>query len=309
MVWLKRIFLFMMVNVLVVMTLSFLTSIFGIGRYITAYGIDYSALAVFCLVWGMGGAFISLLISKQMVKWSMGVKIVDPNTYEPELQNLVQMVHRLARAAGLPKMPEVGIYDAPDVNAFATGPSRSNSLVAVSTGLLRSMNREEVEGVIGHEISHVANGDMVTLTLLQGVLNAFVMFLARIISFAIANALRNRDDREDRGMSPFVHMFVVMFLEMVLGLLAAMVVAAFSRYREYRADAGSARLAGREKMISALRALQSRYERDMQFLQQGGNQPDSIKAFNISSRSGGLVALLASHPPLADRIRRLELAR
>ncbi|HAR43341.1 MAG TPA: protease HtpX, partial [Bdellovibrionales bacterium] len=190
MAWFKRISLFLLVNFLVIITISVILKLLGIQPYLTAYGIDYGNLMAFCLVWGMGGAFISLALSRIIAKFAMGVKVIAPDTHDPALQDLVQMVHQLAKSAGLPAMPEVGIYNSPEVNAFATGPTKSRALVAVSTGLLQRMHRAEVEGVLGHEIAHVANGDMVTMTLIQGVVNAFVMFLARAIAFALAQAMR-----------------------------------------------------------------------------------------------------------------------
>src|SRR3989339_1813106 len=180
----KRIFLFMAVNVLILLTLSITLNILGVRPYLNANGIDYGALMTFCLVWGIGGAFISLGLSRIMAKWMMGVQVIPPNTSDPALSSLVQTVHNLAKAAGLPKMPEVGYYNSPEINAFATGPTKSRALVAVSAGLLESMDRAQLEGVLAHEISHIANGDMVTMTLLQGVINAFVMFLARVIAFS-----------------------------------------------------------------------------------------------------------------------------
>lgn len=304
MTWLKRIFLFSLVNILVVVTISITLSLLGVNHYLTQYGIDYQQLAIFCLVWGMGGSFISLLLSRYMAKAMMGVQVIDPMTRDPELQQLVQTVHHLARSAGLSTMPEVGIYDSPDLNAFATGPSKSRSLVAVSTGLLGRMKRDEVEGVLGHEIAHIANGDMVTLTLIQGIVNAFVMFLARVLAFAISQAMRN--DREERSnTSPFMqHMMVIVF-EIFFSILGSMVVAWFSRYREFRADAGGARVAGRDKMISALRALQRVYESPA--VADVPDAPDAIRAFQISSRKGGgILRFFSTHPPLEDRINALE---
>lgn len=299
----KRIFLFMAVNVLVMVTLSLILNLLGVRPYLTSYGIDYQSLMAFCLVYGMGGAFISLLMSKMMAKWMMGVQIVDPNTHDRELGQLVQTVHRLARDAGLGTMPEVGIYDSPELNAFATGPTKSRSLVAVSTGLLSRMTHEEAEGVLGHEIAHIANGDMVTMTLVQGVVNAFVMFLSRAIAFAIAQALRGRDserESEGGGINHFVYMGVQMVLEIFFMILASMVVAYFSRWREYRADAGGARLAGRQKMIAALQALQRVYE-------QVDPEPNpSMATLKISSKPSGIMRFFSSHPPLEERIERLR---
>ena len=288
----KRIFLFLAVNLLILLTISVTMKVLGIGYYLTARGIDYGALMAFCLLWGMGGAFISLGLSRVMAKWMMGVQVIDPATTDPVLSGLVNTVHTLARAAGLPKMPEVGYYPSPEINAFATGPTRSRALVAVSAGLLETMNREQLEGVLGHEISHVANGDMVTMTLVQGVINAFVMFLARVIAFFIAN--RGRD--ENSSAAP--NYLIVFLLEIVLSVLGMIAVAAFSRWREFRADAGSAALAGREKMISALEALRRHTEEaDL-------TRNEALATMKISGRPR--FALFATHPPLEERIARLK---
>ncbi len=294
----KRIFLFLAVNLAMMITISFVLNIFGVGRYLTPYGIDYSNLAVFCFIWGMVGALFSLLISRIMAKWMMGVKIIDPNA-PGEFGELVRTVHNLARAARLPAMPQVGVYDSPEVNAFATGPTKARSLVAVSSGLLRTMAPAEVDGVLAHEITHIANGDMVTLTLIQGVVNAFVMFLARVAAFAISNALSSRDSRESRG-SPMVYWMTTMAFEILFGIIGAIIVAYFSRWREFRADAGGAKLAGREKMRSALQRLRSYAER----VEPGH---PSLQAFKINGGRGGFMRLLATHPPLEERIRRLEM--
>jgi len=293
----KRISLFIAVNLLILVTLSITLNILGIRPYLSARGLDYQALMMFCLVWGMGGAFISLGLSRIMAKWMMGVKVIDPRTGEPELARLVQTVHRLAQAANLPKMPEVGYYDSPEVNAFATGPTKSRALVAVSAGLLESLDWEQLEGVLGHEIAHIANGDMVSMTLLQGVINAFVMFLARVISFFIAN--RGRD--ENSSVAP--SFLLTMLLEIVFSALGMIVVAAFSRRREFRADAGSAGLAGREKMISALEAL----KQSLPYADLTGKR--AVATLKISGKSGGFMSLFATHPPLDERIARLKELR
>jgi heat shock protein HtpX len=286
MTWMKRAFLFMAVNLLVMLTISIVLQFLGIGHYLNARGVDYRSLAVFCLSWGMGGAFISLALSRVMAKWSMGVKVLDPRSSDA----LVATVHTLAGRAGLPIMPEVGIYDSPEPNAFATGPTRSRALVAVSTGLLKSMRKEELEGVLAHEVAHIANGDMVTMTLVQGVVNAFVMFLARVIAFALS---RN-SDRDGRGMERLT----VFALEIALGFLGMIVVAWFSRLREFRADAGSAKLGGREKMIAALQALQRRFE--------PSDEQEAYATLKIAGGRGGFMALISTHPPLEDRIAALR---
>ncbi|HCC46519.1 MAG TPA: protease HtpX [Elusimicrobia bacterium] len=289
----KRIGIFLGVNLLIILTLSITLNLLGVGHYFTARGIDFRSLLVFCLVWGMGGAFISLALSRVLAKWMMGVKVIDPNTTDSGQRELVVMVHRLAQAANLPEMPEVGWYPSPEVNAFATGPTKSRALVAVSAGLLEKMSMAEVEGVLGHEIAHVANGDMVTMTLVQGVINALVMFLARVIAFFLAN--RGRD-----GESSAPSYFVIFLLEMVLSFFGMIAVAAFSRYREYRADAGGAELAGRQKMISALEALQ----RSSRLVDLTGKE--SLATLKISNKPK--FALFSTHPPLEERIARLKAA-
>jgi len=289
----KRILLFAIVNILILVTISIVLSLFGVQPYISAYGISYRDLMIFCLVWGMGGAFISLAISRIMAKWMMGVKVIDPQTRDSELASLVNMVHSLAQRAKLPKMPEVGIYESPELNAFATGPTKSRALVAVSTGLLQGMGRDEIEGVLGHEITHVGNGDMVTMTLLQGIINAFVMFFARVIAFAVGTMVRD----EARRMVTFL---VTIVLEIGLSILGFMIVAAFSRWREFRADHGGAQLAGTQKMVSALEALrQNRELRDAQ-------EHPALATLQIFGKAGGFMALMATHPPLEVRIQRLR---
>ena len=288
----KRIFLFMAVNILILITLSVTLNLLGVQPYLTRYGIDYKALMIFCLVWGMGGAFISLGLSRIMAKWMMGVQVISPTQAGGDSAELVALVHRLAQGAGLPAMPEVGVYESPELNAFATGPTKSRALVAVSTGLLNSMNGGELEGVLGHEITHISNGDMVTMTLIQGIVNAFVMFLARVIGFAVSQSAREQNRRG-------INFMVVIVLEIILSFLGMMVVAFFSRSREFRADAGSARLAGRDKMIAALECLgRSRVPVD--------THQRAMATLKISGKSGGFMALLATHPPLEDRIAALK---
>ncbi|GIL17842.1 MAG: protease HtpX [Oligoflexia bacterium] len=298
MTWLKRIGLFIAVNVLVVLTISIILNVLGVKPYLTAYGLNYQALIIFSLVWGMGGAFISLAMSRVMAKWMMGVQVISQDDRDPALRELVQMVHELSQAAQLPAQPEVGVYDSPEVNAFATGPSKSRSLVAVSTGLLRRMNRDEIRGVLGHEVAHIANGDMVTMTLIQGVVNAFVMFLARAMAYALT--MSRGQDGEERQGTPISYYAIQFVLEMVFMVLGSMVVAWFSRYREYRADAGGARLAGRGNMIQALEGLKRSFD-DIE----PSAQP-SVQALKISSRPGGIMRLFSTHPPLEERIERLK---
>lgn len=271
-------------------------NLLGVKPYLTSYGLDYQSLLIFCTVWGMVGSFISLGLSKFMAKRMMGVQIVDNSHH---YAGLVNTVHRLAKAANLPKMPEVGVFESPEVNAFATGPSKSNSLVAVSTGMLQSMREDEIEGVLGHEIAHIANGDMVTMALIQGVINAFVMFLARIAAFALQNAL-SKDDEEGGTVGGLSYYLTTFVFEIIFGFIGMFVVAWFSRQREYRADAGGAKLAGRDKMINALKRLQAQFEHGV-----FDDRTKEMNAMKISSKDG-LMAMLSTHPRLGDRIRRLE---
>ncbi len=290
----KRILLFVATNLAVMLTVSIVLSVLGIGGYRTAAGLDYGALAVFCLVWGSAGAFISLLMSRWLAKRAMGVQLVDGRTGHEDADWLYRTIERLARQAQLP-MPEVGIYDSPEVNAFATGPSKSRSLVAVSSGLLRGMRREEVEGVLAHELSHIQNGDMVTMTLIQGVVNAFVLFASRVI----ANIVRNAVDERIAAMVGFI---VTIVLDIALGILGAMVVAWFSRAREFRADAGAAALAGRGNMIAALRRLQTTHQ-----LVDPSNQ--ALATMKIAGGGNRWMMLFSTHPPLEARIAALESMR
>ncbi len=297
MMWLRRIGLFILVNLLVVFTISIVLSVLNVQPYLTARGIDYSSLMIFCLVWGMGGAFISLLLSRWMAKMMMGVQLIDPeNPGNNQERQLVQTVYRLAEKAGMTTMPEVGYFQSPAPNAFATGASRNSALVAVSTGLFDAMGQDEIEAVLGHEITHVVNGDMVTMTLLQGVINAFVMFLARVVAYAIE---RNEDNRRGGGMMEY---FLIMMLQFVFGIIGMIPLMAFSRWREFRADAGGARLAGKRKMIDALKALKAFQEQPQA---QGLPQPaPAMRAMQISSGDG--FSFFASHPSLDVRIERLE---
>jgi heat shock protein HtpX len=248
---------------------------------------------IFCLVWGMGGSFISLAMSKMMAKWFMGVRVIDPQTSDPTLRWVVDTVYRISKDAGMNKMPEVGIYMSREVNAFATGATKNRALVAVSAGLLESMDKNEIEGVLGHEITHITNGDMVTMDLLQGVINAIVMFLARIITFAITS-------RRDEETSPWARIIITNILEIVFSFFGMIVLAFFSRVREFSADEGGARLSGKENMIAALRKLQKTVERAEM------TNAQSFKAFKISSKPSGFMSLFSTHPPLEKRIKHLE---
>lgn len=288
---LKRVVLFAITNILVVLTLSISAQIL-----MAFFGVDIQGFTGILILYGaigMGGAFVSLWMSKFMAKQMMGVRIINPREADPNLRQMVELVHELSRRAGLKKMPEVGIYESPEVNAFATGPSKNNSLVAVSTGLLQRMNKDQVEGVLAHEVAHIANGDMVTMTLIQGIINTVVLILSRLISSVVAGQL-------DERTRPFVQFGLFMALQIVLGILGSLVVNAFSRHREFRADAGSAKISSKEKMISALRAL-------------GGTETaldDEHKAFASMKISGHpMMKLFSTHPPIAERIAALEKAR
>ncbi len=290
----KRVFLLIVTNFAILAVLSVTMQLLGIDTALeNETGLNLPGLLVFAAIFGFGGAFISLLISKWMAKMSTGAKVIEvpANTTE---RWLVDTVKRQAERAGI-GMPEVAIYDAPDVNAFATGWNRNDALVAVSTGLLNNMTQDEAEAVLGHEISHVANGDMVTLTLVQGVLNTSVLFLSRVVGFIFDRVLLKNE--RGQGMGFFVATFAA---QMVLGVLASMVVAWFSRHREFRADAGGADLAGRQKMIAALERLKMNHEQTA--------LPAQMSAFGISG-GGGLSRLFMSHPPLDERIAALRAAQ
>ena len=290
----KRIFLFLATNLAIVVTLSIVLSLLGVGRYITPEGgLNVGALAVFCFIWGMGGAFISLQMSRWIAKQATGVQLVDGRTGQQEQDWLYETVRRLTQQANLP-MPQVGIYDSGEVNAFATGPSKSRSLVAVSSGLLRAMRPNEAEAVLAHEVAHIGNGDMVTMTLLQGVINAFVMFLARLVAFAV----RQGTDSRNAYMLSWVVMIV---LEIGLGILGSLITAWFSRHREFRADYGGATLAGRENMIAALRRLAANRELV-------DTQHQALATLKIHGKRGWMV-FFSTHPPLEERIAALENSR
>ena len=292
----RRIFFFLLLNLAVIVTISIILSLLNVQPYLTRSGLDMRSLLIFCLIWGMVGSFISLAMSRLMAKWMMGVEVIDPDTTQPVERQLLATVRQLVKQAGLPKMPEVGIYESDEVNAFATGPTSSRALVAVSSGLLRRMDWTEIEGVLGHEISHISNGDMVTMALLQGVVNAFVMFFARVVAYAVMNLGR----RENESRSPLLYNLLVFAFEILFMLLGAIVVATYSRAREYRADEGGARYAGKASMIQALTRLQ-----EVSSIQDPRAQQASFQALKISNPKG-MMRLFATHPPLADRIARLE---
>jgi heat shock protein HtpX len=286
----KRILLFVLTNVLVVVVLGIVASLLGVNRFLTANGLNLGALLGFALVMGFGGAIISLLISKPMAKWTSGVQVINQPQNADEAW-IVETVRRLSGQAGV-GMPEVGIFEG-EPNAFATGAFKNSALVAVSTGLLQGMTREEIEAVIGHEVAHIANGDMVTMTLIQGVMNTFVVFLSRVIGYAVDSFLRKGDDRDS---GPGIgYMITTIVLDIVLGFAAAIVVAWFSRQREFRADAGAAQLMGRKQpMVNALARLGGMTP---------GELPKSVAAMGIA---GGIGRLFSTHPPIEERIAALQ---
>jgi heat shock protein HtpX len=292
----KRVFLLIVTNLAIVFVLGLVVSVLGLDRYPVGEGggIPFGSLLVMATVFGFGGAFISLLISKPMAKFQTGARVIEQPSSELEAWLLATVRHQADRL-GI-KMPEVAVFDSPDMNAFATGARKNAALVAVSTGLVRGMSRDEVEAVLGHEMSHVANGDMVTLTLIQGVLNTFVLFLSRVIGFVVDRMINGNSERE-RGPGPVAYMISIVS-QIVLGIVASFIVAWFSRQREYRADAGGASVAAKSKMIAALERLRAS--------QEPSHLPDAVAAFGIRPKKGGLWALMASHPPLEDRIARLQ---
>ena len=287
----RRILLFVLTNLAVMTLLTVVIKVFGIDTYTyTKTGINFQGILVLSAVFGFGGSFISLLMSKWVAKWQTGAKVIE-NPSNPTESWLLSTVRRQAQGAGI-GMPEVAIYDSPEMNAFATGASRNKALVAVSSGLLQQMSRDEIEAVLAHEVSHVANGDMVTMTLLQGVLNTFVIFLARVVGTVVDRAISGGRD-SGGGLAYFA---IVIVLQIVFGMLASTVVMAFSRWREFRADAGSARLSGKEKMIAALTRLSQGHGEN--------NLPKAIQAFGIAG--GGMRKLFSSHPPIEERIAALR---
>lgn len=289
----KRVFLFLATNLAVIVVLGIVTRLLGADQWFTQQGINYQGLLIFAAIFGMGGAFISLAISKWSAKRMTGAQVIEQPRNDVE-RWLVATVQRQAQRAGI-GMPDVAIFDSPQPNAFATGMNKNKSLVAVSTGLLGNMSRDEVEAVLGHEVSHVANGDMVTLALIQGVVNTFVIFAARIVGYMVDSALRGNREGGGIGIGYFVTTIIA---EIVFGILASIIVMWFSRYREFRADHGGAQLAGRSKMISALEKLKRGQE---------GALPDQLAAFGIKGSMGrGLRRLFMSHPPLDERIAALQ---
>ncbi|MGX1265351.1 heat shock protein HtpX [Rossellomorea marisflavi] len=289
----KRIFYFLLTNVLVLLTISIIFSLTGAGRYINSDGsLNLVALLIFSAIIGFTGSFISLAMSRWMAKRMMNVRVLDPNgALTADEQSVVEKVHRLSRAAGLTHMPEVGIYDSPEVNAFATGPSKKKSLVAVSTGLLYEMDDDAVEGVIAHEVAHVTNGDMVTMTLLQGVVNTFVVFLSRVAAWIATRFVKEE-------LAPIVHFIAVIVFQIVFSILGSLVVFAYSRHREFHADRGGADLAGKDKMVHALRMLKD-YTGRMK-----GDDDTAIATLKINNKKKS--SIFSTHPDLDVRISRLE---
>ncbi|NNU44079.1 protease HtpX [Ramlibacter montanisoli] len=288
----KRIFLFVLTNLAVVVVLGIVASLLGVNRFLTANGLNLGQLLVFAAIMGFGGAIISLLLSKTIAKWSSGVQVIDQPRNADEAW-IVDTVRRFANEAKI-GMPEVGIFEG-EPNAFATGAFKNNALVAVSTGLLQGMTREEVEAVIGHEVAHIANGDMVTMTLIQGVMNTFVVFLSRVVGYVVDGWLSRGEQRSGPGIGYFVTTIV---LDILLGFVAAIIVAWFSRQREFRADRGSAQLMGRKQpMINALARLGGMVP---------GELPKSLQAMGITS---GVGKLFSTHPPIEERIAALQNAQ
>jgi len=287
----KRVLLFLLTNFAVMAVITIISRVFGLDNYMTEFGIDYKALAIYSFLWGSVGSIIALFMSKSAAKRSMGVEIIENPSNDTESW-LVETVRRQSERAGI-GMPEVGIFQSAGPNAFATGANRNNALVAVSSGLLDQMTREEAEAVMGHEISHVANGDMITMTLLQGILNAFVLFISRVIGFVMSSASKGRGGSVRAG-----NFIGTMIAQFVLGFLAALIIKWFSRYREFHADAGGAKLSGSMNMINALKALQR------------VSEPQPLKGqfvgFGVSGVKSTVAKLFSTHPPLEDRIAALE---
>ncbi|WP_026907918.1 protease HtpX [Paucisalibacillus globulus] len=286
----KRIFYFLLTNVLVLLTISIIFTILPVD-YISNGTIQFGPLLIFSAIIGFTGSFISLAMSRWMAKKMMGVQVIDPNGPMNEYEKaVVEKVHRLSRAAGLMHMPEVGIYNSPEVNAFATGPSKKRSLVAVSTGLLQEMDDDAIEGVIAHEVAHIANGDMVTMTILQGIVNTFVVFLSRIVAFVASRFVKEE-------LAPIVHFIAIIVFQIVFSILGSIVVYAYSRHREYHADRGGADLAGKDKMRHALESLKAYTSRIK------GGEDTSIATLKINNKRKS--SIFSTHPDLDERIKRL----
>lgn len=304
--FIKTSVLFLLVNIAVMFSIGLVLRVLGLDAQLNQAGMPLMTLLGICLVYGMMGSFISLLLSKVMAKWTMSLQMIDPLTATGREREVLETVHELSRAAGLRVMPDVGIYQSGDMNAFATGPSRNSSLVAVSTGLLNRMDSKQVRGVLGHEVAHIANGDMVTMSLMYGVVNAFALFFAMILARIIAAALTPRDQegRSNSGLAIMIEFIVRSILQYVFMIFGQIIISWFSRVREYRADAGGARFAGKQNMISALQGLMTQ-QMQPPIKEESSDQ---FAAFKISTRSGFL-SLFATHPPLEDRIERLRSSK
>lgn len=299
---LKRIFTFLALNFVIVLTISLILQFLNVKPYLNAYGLNYESLAAFCLIWGMVGALISLALSRKMAKWMLNIQVIQPNRADNQSKMIFDMVARIAQRAGLPDVPEVGIFESNELNAFATGPTKRRSLVALSRGLINTLSKDEIEAVIAHEVSHIVNGDMVTMTLLQGVVNAFVMFLARVVAFFVSGFGRDREKGKSGSYTSYV--LCTFLFEVVFMILGSLIIAYFSRIREYRADRGSADLLGKAPMINALRHLER---------QHGLSTAEASRSQNVDvlmiARPGGkrrFFEFFATHPSIKDRIERLE---
>jgi heat shock protein HtpX len=295
MVFFKRILLFFIVNTVVLFTITLLVQLLGLERL---FGNDMQALFAICLIYGMLGSLISLLLSKRMVKWMMRIHTIDPQKCTPAERRLFEMTRQLSQKAGLSTMPEIGIFKSVEINAFATGPSKNKSLVAVSSALLEKLDDKKVEAILGHEMAHIVNGDMVTLSLIQGVINAFVMFFARVLAFVVSNALLSKGKERSGGGHFFMQYFLIQVFQIIFGLLGFLVVALFSRWREYRADRHGAFLTSKGQMIEALESLKLNvYDKTL--------NKEALNAFKIDHQSKWL-AIFSTHPTLDKRIKALR---
>ena len=295
-----RVLIFAAVNLLVVITIGILSAVFGLHRYTMGHGIGLQGLLIMAALYGFVGSIVSLLMSKFMAKMMLGVHVIDPrNPGSQAGRDLVSAVKVLSEKAGMASLPEIGVYDSPEVNAFATGPSESSALVAVSSGLLDKLDDRAVRGVLGHEITHIKNGDMVTMALVQGVVNTFVIFFSRILAFAIDNAMRSRD-RDGKGLGFFAQFMLINLLEVALMILAMPLICWVSRWREFRADRGSAQIGGKDAMIHALQSLKAASKIQ-------DHRAPALATMKINGEGGGFLAsLFRTHPPLDDRIEALR---
>lgn len=295
----KRVILFLLLNLCIVTTVSVITQLLGLDIYLGRQGINFSHLAVFCMIWGLASAFISLVLSRSMAKWLMGVQIIDPTRASGEAKRLLDHVHALARKAGMRHMPQVGLFSSKSPNAFATGPSAKRSLIALSDSLISGLSEEELGAVIGHEITHITSGDMMTMTLIQGVINGFVMFLARACAYIAAQAISGRSRDSRSSVSPMVYFLCVTLFEICFMMLGMLLVAAYSRWREFRADTGGAQLTSRPAMANALRAIDCKSS--------PAQQQGAFDSLQIHTKRGRFLSLLATHPPIEKRIARLQV--